>query len=585
MNPNKHEAEEASVVKSCLLTALGIKAIRTRYIWLGVEVDAELTPLAVLQLLPNKPETVIALVTADAQHTWELFFRKVHELIGVDAIRVNIPDGRSNDELALSLERAAAAVPANSRLWLDVTQGYRHFPFLLYALALYLSAFRGMTIEGALYGLIEGGNNEAPKPIIDLWPLLELPEWFHALRVVRETGSTHALAHVTQQAIKTATKPTSMGNWPIEKRMVACDLKALKNSLNAFGTNLLAGLPIEAGESAARVSRAANSLKVLKEPPVPLFSTLMSDMQAELAPLALGKSKQSLALDQAELLRQAFIIDLYLKREQAPLALGLLREWVVSLFLLHHPPTEGERASEATGWLKKSNRERAERSLGALAAMMRSDDHHHLDKNTRLWGEFLNRLQGLRNEIMHQGMKLESVKCCLPKEVAVFWNRIKDAQTPPPRIGGGSGRLLITPQGLAAGVLFSAIAHTRPHTALVVCSAESKASVGDACHASGFAVSAELCEVADPQSGFNELETLVKRWRPILLRADEIVANLTGGTTFLGLAVQHLAEEAKCRLDRPVRRFALVDRRSPQEQREQPFIQAEIHWLDGQPSS
>ena len=169
--------------------------------------------------------------------------------------------------------------------------------------------------------------------------------------------------------------------------------------------------------------------------------------------------------------------------------------------------------------------------------MMRSDDHHHLDKNTRLWGEFLNRLQGLRNEIMHQGMKLESVKCCLPKEVAVFWNRIKDAQTPPPRIGGGSGRLLITPQGLAAGVLFSAIAHTRPHTALVVCSAESKASVGDACHASGFAVSAELCEVADPQSGFNELETLVKRWRPILLRADEIVANLTGGTTFLGLAV------------------------------------------------
>ena len=161
---------------------------------------AELTPLAVLQLLPKKPDTIITLVTADAHDTWDLFFRKAQELIGVEAIRINIPDGRSNDELALILERAAAAVPVNSRLWLDVTQGYRHFPFLLYGLALYLSAFRGVTIEGALYGLIEGGKKEAPKPIIDLRPLLELPEWFHALRVIDETGSTHALSKVSGHA-------------------------------------------------------------------------------------------------------------------------------------------------------------------------------------------------------------------------------------------------------------------------------------------------------------------------------------------------------------------------------------------------
>ena len=137
-------------------------------------------------------------------------------------------------------------------------------------------------------------------------------------------------------------------------------------------------------------------------------------------PLTLDRSKQELTLNKAELLRQAWLIDLYLRRDQLPLALGLLREWVVSLFLFHHSPTEGKRASEATGWLKKSNRERAERSLGALAAMMRSDERRHLEPNTRLWGEFLNRLQGLRNEFMHQGMKPETVSGCLPKEIDDF---------------------------------------------------------------------------------------------------------------------------------------------------------------------
>ena len=36
--------------------------------------------------------------------------------------------------------------------------------------------------------------SKEPRPIVDLRPLLELPEWFHAVAVFRETGSTGPLA-------------------------------------------------------------------------------------------------------------------------------------------------------------------------------------------------------------------------------------------------------------------------------------------------------------------------------------------------------------------------------------------------------
>ena len=68
----------------------------------------------------------------------------------------------------------------------------RHFPLLLYAVSLYLQSLRGVRIRGAFYGMLEALGE--PKPIIDLQPLLELPEWFYAVRVFRETGTVRPIS-------------------------------------------------------------------------------------------------------------------------------------------------------------------------------------------------------------------------------------------------------------------------------------------------------------------------------------------------------------------------------------------------------
>ena len=79
--------------------------------------------------------------------------------------------------------------------------------------------------------------------------------------------------------------------------------------------------------------------------------------------------------------------------------------------------------------------------------------------------------------------------------------------------------------------------------------------------------------------GFDEIDKAATQARQRLLDADEVIANMTGGTTLMGLVIQRLVEEAQ-RLDRPVRRFALIDRRTPAEQDSEPFVQGDDHWLD-----
>ena len=85
--------------------------------------------------------------------------------------------------------------------------------------------------------------------------------------------------------------------------------------------------------------------------------------------------------------------------------------------------------------------------------------------------------------------------------------------------------------------------------------------------------------VNDPHGGFDELVRVRSEAGEFLLEADYIVANLTGGTTLMGLMAQQLVEAGSC-FSRPFRRFALIDRRPPAEQDAEPWVQSDFSWLD-----
>ena len=60
-----------------------------------------------------------------------------------DVTEVRIPDGRTVEELWQILEAVLHSIPHNCELTLDVTHGYRSFPFILYRSTVFESITRG----------------------------------------------------------------------------------------------------------------------------------------------------------------------------------------------------------------------------------------------------------------------------------------------------------------------------------------------------------------------------------------------------------------------------------------------------------
>ena len=72
------------------------------------------------------------------------------------------------------------------------------------------------------------------------------------------------------------------------------------------------------------------------------------------------------------------------------------------------------------------------------------------------------------------------------ENVKNFWNGLREDSTELPALGGGQGKLLISPQGMRQGVLFSALNKVQPDTCLVICSETSADSIRDAACKAGF---------------------------------------------------------------------------------------------------
>lgn len=579
-----------SEVPHILLTSLGTRAIETTYQLDDRTATATLTPLALVQLLDpsQRPNRVVAMVTKGAEdETWEPFKKGICKTLSFEPQFISIPDGSNSEEIRQILEKVAQEVPEGSELTLDVTQGMRHFPFIFYALVLYLTSLRNVKVHGAYYGMIEGTSQDAPKPIIDLQPLLDLPEWFHAVRVFRDQGTTSAMAQRLEPLAEKLKQETGTlfkaGDKSAGKKSSA-QLKQVKDAVEFLGKHAFAyesALPLELGKASLHLIDPIRKMSGIDTANLPPLFAELTDTIAGVAQKAAfanpilrkGEWKQDIGLDENELKRQARMIDLYLERDQLPLAAGMMREWVVSWAIMQ----DSDRPQD---WLKRRPvRQQYERRLGALGAFERDP---LVMPEQRDFGNFWNQLtQQLRNALHHHAMREEALEEP-PKSLEAirhFWDKLKAGKIDLPQLGGDGGRLLLSPQGTRPGVLFSALKVAQSDTCLVICSDASASSIPIAAEQAEFNGEIKRIELSDPHGGFAEIDAKAEHARHYLLNADEVLANMTGGTTLMGLIIQRLVEEAQ-KLDRKVQRFALIDRRPPVEQDSDPFVQSDCHWLD-----
>lgn len=568
----------ASAPARFLLTVLGRNPQRACYALRGQQAQAQLAPLALIDLLPEteRPHSVVALCTPEARaESLPLLEAGLGDRCELKSIDVLAGDAQGDVETYLSC--VASAIPADSavELTVDVTHGPRHFSYLTYVAVLYLVALRGVRLRGAYYGGYELRRDEV-SPFLDLRPLLELPRWFHALEVLRETGSALPMAAALD-------------------RQQNQSARTIARELGQISEGYLSGLPLELGQHARRFcdQRLRPLRRVLDgDHHLPLAAELVERLQEILRPFALDEQvtgdgwKREVPLSQPELERQGRIIDDLFRRESIATGLGLLNEWTVSWV--------SWRLGKEQEWLDYHGVRRSAASiLGAMAAVGCDPDLKHLlTEVQRSLGTFWRSICELRNAYHHHGMRAEVLvgNSQIAKKFELVRKYWEDVLRSCPDISlalGASrvGRVLVSPIGKRPGVLFSALhacratGQSQTASCLVICSRETEGLIAEASKRAGYEGAIEALRLEDPFGGRLEIERLVKAARPLLLSADEVLVNVTGGTTLMGLTAEALADAAR-KLARPVRRFGLIDRRRPDHQDVDPFQTGEPFWLD-----
>ena len=574
----KPGTREGPARKHLLLTVLGTNPTPARYTLGDGERKARLAPVALFDLLPeeDRPDRILALCTPEAKrNSWRLLEDALNTRCPIDALE--IPSGDRQSDIDIFLETVTGEIDGHVDLTVDVTHGFRHFSFLTYVSVLYLAALRGVKICGAYYGLLNQ-NRDAASPFLDLRPLLELPRWIHALEVLRETGSTLPMARILEDG--PAGQPAKDN---------ARDLMRLSEAY-------LSGLPLELGWQAhnIRTNRRKPLRKLLRDVHhLPLADKVVEQLAEILEPLALDDVpagagwKRQVEISGSELDRQARIIDALLARDSYATALRLMREWVVS-WVIH-------RRTPRADWLSRDARSEAEGLLHAIRAIGSDPDlRDSLTEEQRALGRLWVDLAEVRNSYAHHGMRGDDLvrdeKLDTTRErVLEFWNDpLRLCPAISLALGESPGRrVLVSPIGKRPGVLFSALHACRadaddgePALCLVVCSPETEGMIAEVLEHAEFAGKVVPLIIEDAfGGGAARIRRLASEARGHFIGAADVLVNVTGGTTLMGLAAEELAATARS-LACPVRRFGLIDRRTPERQTSEPYRIGEPFWLD-----
>ena len=565
-----------------LLTVLGKDPKPTCYELGGKEAEAPLAPVALLKFLDSakeKPSHVLAFCTPDAERdSLGVLEKALGNRYQTKLVLVADQDS-PKEQVDAYLKAVTESIHPNAEVTVDITHGPRHFSLLMYIAVLYLCALRNVRIRGAYYGF---RRSSGPSQFFDLLPLLKLPDWIYALKVINETGSTLPLAKIIKES-----GSKSIG-------------KEIAKELDSLSQAYLSGLPVELGRSAETFRQKnypKHLRKLLLENRLPCEKELVESLCNTLKPFELDQTietstdkwkKELVKLSDCELNRQAEIINHLFNHGNVANALGLLSEWTTSWVIWNN--------GQKKQWLDYKERKRAGNRLRAIEYAVCHEKElnlklsDHLHKLGRYWQD----LRELRNGYAHHAMRPQHLVSD-PKskrqieKIKEYWeDTLQHCPTFSLSLGKDRGQVLMSPIGMTPGVLFSALkacqeeAGEFPVRCLVVCSCKTKERIAEAVDCAAYKGEVQHLLLKDPHSGLDEIKALRKASRRHFIDATEVVVNVTGGTTVMGVAVQALADTARS-LACPVRRFGLIDRRPRHQQEADPYRMGELCWID--PSS
>ncbi len=557
-----------------LLTVLGINPQETEFRLGSESYWSALAPEALYHLLDKGGRRVTKIRAFCTKEALEDTYPRLEKVLAerCDLASLSLPEGGDPEENVSSfLNLFARTAPRSGQLIVDVTHGFRHYSMLMLLGALNVSALReDLTLRNVYYAFFQRG--EPCSPIMDLGHLLELSKWIYTTNTMQDSGSLMPMAHLIDTE-----NPDQL-----TKGMVK-ELKELSQAL----TN---ALPLELGiRTKPFLQERMRQLKKKLDGPQQSLSPQMSKELADKVKSAfslynlhtpeLHPRKSAIMLDSGELDREAkLIVRLYAYGHQTA-AFGLMREWMVNWVLYQTQTREN--------WLNKKVRHRAESSLYLLSQLIDDNESARLSAPQKELAKFWKQLREIRNAFAHHGMSLENIfgdnMETKKREAWKTWQE-QFARSPLPKISmeveaNQYERLIVSPLGNTPGVLYSAVrscssSSTANDLCLVISSKATSRHLPEALEQAGFKGRMAELRLQDPFSGLEERTRLKEQALQFILGSREVHVNMTGGTTLMGLLVDEIANDAR-KYQRLASRFVLIDKRTPDEQRDNPYVAGE----------
>ena len=535
----------------------------------GDPIPTRLAPVAVARAVHLRGAATVV-VTAKAKERWYATLAEELREAGLEPSPLEIPDGVSENELMQMVEGLFEAVQPDELLTVDVTLALRHLPFVYLAALVYLTSVRRAEIEGIYYAAsdLAGGG---PTQIVNLGALYKLIQGFHALSTSHDHGDLRPLAGLLRREVAGLRAAS-----PEVSRERLERLGKARDGIERLAESIAAGLPLEAGRDAAN---ARDALRRLSEAePAHSGATVLATSAAlsltDFAdPWTLStpyKDKTEVVLSSDEIRRQYRFAKWHADRGNTQIAVLVMRELVVNALILG---TGG-----AARWLDvQGTRQPAEDQLHRLS--LAAKNHELTEETLRALVNVWQSVTDLRNNLAHVGMRKQPASGDGGKVSELLEACRKLVDRPSPGVitlPTCTGSILVSGLGLTPGALYSALRHIDCARLVVVTSRQGVERLHELLQQSGKPDQAHsVVTMEDPFTGFSEVRAKVREAAAVLRGADEVVINLTGGTTAIQYCVEAIAREAGA-LRIPTRRVAMVDRRSPEDQRRNPWVLGEL---------
>ncbi|MHB1492072.1 MAG: TIGR02221 family CRISPR-associated protein [Thermoplasmataceae archaeon] len=553
-----------------ILTALGTRSNEETYSLNGKNEKATVSTLALIGLLQEqeRPDKVIVLCTNEIDDKkWEQFKNGLKEYDKIECDRIDIRASSDVSDLVEVIQKVLLSVPKDANISLDLTHGLRSISLLFYTSAIYLTALKNVKIKGVWYGMMEKKLSDGTCPMIDLSILFNLIDWFQAVKIFKEYGNPREISKLIEQGNKTGS------------------VVKIGDIIKEFGSNYATGLPLElSGTSSKMVSYLRNKEQPIKSNnPSEMENLLIPEIFKEIESVAdsyktqdikkfHGEWKKNLSPENS-IKTQVKLIDNYLKNHIINNAIGLIRELLVTVTMVSISDPK-----EKIKWLSRKERLRVEKKLGSLLQYSHKS-MERLGENQKKLAEFWNTITDNRNKIHHNGMDYERIDIkTIENKVNHTWNEIKEKinynKFWNPEFGGGKGSLLISSLGYSPGSLYTAINCTNPDYFLIISSKQAIVNIDIVLEKTSFPQGHYQSVILEDPFNDPEVHGIAEKYTEFLAGYDKVICNITGGTAFMQWCVQKFGEKAK-ELGKEVEWVAMIDRRTLDEQRKEPYVLGE----------